>query len=658
MSLVQRIRRALGRRRPRYSSLSTKRGYGGTPTTSTAYEAMDKNYRWFRQDEMVRRCLVTNAYFATLAAGYETVLQVQPDEKGVMPSDPEAVLEQYAWVKKRVDDINRRVNFDNVLFVSQLKRSIYGKAAWEIGYDEDELPEIVVALRSEYIKPQVDETWQLTGFKSTQPGAPRDGYPVEKILYFTNLSLESDYEGISDVEPVRGVCEAKYELLTENFHEIVRTVWAPYVILQADTSMMPEDEETSLLEDLADIARSGKSIAVNTSVEPKIVSLNIDFQGLLGMLGSFEEAILRAFGTPRSLVMKQPQNRATAYAELEAYVNGPISSIQRYLKREVEQQWYSRIVERLFEKEGVEGAPVKVVHQWKPIRTQDFIEMANAAATLWGTMATGPIGGNRRKVWELLGWDISELPEEEQTQQAAHTAENSHIETRQWNPRLTAEERSFIAQGESQTKFLANQLIELVNQAITGAIGFEETMEKAAVIIASYVELSKKEALKLLRLQYGIDAPTLSPEEERNFNEERDRWINDFNRILTDALKGLKTPIGYAGLPFNKLPYRAFMAENKDYWKTTGGVRARLEALSHDLVFRTYNNALQIYGSKAGFKWFEWVTQPALTATGPCSICAPREGRIYRRGQFMPQQPAHVGCVCIWRIIEERPEKE
>jgi hypothetical protein len=46
-----------------------------TPTTSVYYEGMHGDYRWFRQDELVRRCVLVNAFFATMAVGFETVLE-------------------------------------------------------------------------------------------------------------------------------------------------------------------------------------------------------------------------------------------------------------------------------------------------------------------------------------------------------------------------------------------------------------------------------------------------------------------------------------------------------------------------------------------------------------------------------------------------------
>ena len=48
--------------------------------------------------------------------------------KQARDADPE----DYAYVKERIDGFNKRVNMDLALFVAQVKRSIYGKAGFEV----------------------------------------------------------------------------------------------------------------------------------------------------------------------------------------------------------------------------------------------------------------------------------------------------------------------------------------------------------------------------------------------------------------------------------------------------------------------------------------------------------------------------------------------
>lgn len=372
-----------------------KRAY--SYATSGSYHGMNQDYRWFRQDELTRRCIATNAYLAT-ANGFETILESEnPDEN--------------TSIKDMIDEINKRVNLDKLLNDAQIKRSIHGRAAYEIIRDSRGLPQRLIPLQSTQIRPDLDEAWNLTGY--TYQGQ-RSFYKPDEVFYLTNLELEADHMGLSDVEPIRAVLEARHSILRENLPEIARTLWAPYVILKADTSGLSEDEAEATITRLAEVARAGKSIAVNESVEATTVNITPDIEGLNRLLDKLEEAVIANFGTPRFLLGRPIENRATAYAELEAYVQGTISSIQRYLKREVERQLYDSITRTLLAEEGKPTDPpaVHVKHQWNPVRVTDIYQIADAAAKLWGN-GSGPIAGDRAKVWQLMGWDPAELEEQQ-----------------------------------------------------------------------------------------------------------------------------------------------------------------------------------------------------------------------------------------------------
>ncbi|MHA1974904.1 MAG: hypothetical protein ACTSW1_18050, partial [Candidatus Hodarchaeales archaeon] len=112
-------RRLLGAQAPK----AKRYGDTSTPTSSTYYRGMNEDYRWFRQDELVRSCITANAFFSTLQ-GFETTTE---DEKS-------------SELKDEIDSLNKRLNLDQVLYVAQVKRSIYGKAGFEVVSGSDELP--------------------------------------------------------------------------------------------------------------------------------------------------------------------------------------------------------------------------------------------------------------------------------------------------------------------------------------------------------------------------------------------------------------------------------------------------------------------------------------------------------------------------------------
>ncbi len=328
--------------------------------------------RWFRTSELVRKCTVSNAYFSSMSAGFETELQ------GVNPDDD---LKQYDGLKKTIDMINKRVNLDYALFTAQVNRSIYGTSGFEIVPDDiDGLPAWLLPLESLRLEPGVDQNWKLTHFNYM--GKPKF-YAPEKVLYFRNLGLLADWEGLSDVEPIRDVCNSRHELLGENFKEIVRTLWAPFVIYQVDTSGLSKEEALESLKNLIPTLKAGKSTATTETVDVKLINMSPDLQGLVALLDQLKQAVLANYGTPRFLLGEPIENRATAYAEFEAYILGPITHIQRYFKRQIERDWYDPLTRKILNLADDVPLPVMVKHKWNVIRISDIFEMAKAVAVLF-----------------------------------------------------------------------------------------------------------------------------------------------------------------------------------------------------------------------------------------------------------------------------------
>lgn len=397
---------------------------GELPTgqeTSTSYEGMDPAYRWFRQDRLVRRCILSNAYWSTLAAGFEITLE--PTDPSLKPGDEGWVkaIDDNAFLKQRLDKANKDTNMDMSLFRAQLNRSIYGRAAYEILLGADKLPERLIPLEPKKIRPKIDsKTWELKGYTY---GRNRTPYRVDEVLYLPNLALEAGMMGISDIEPVLDACTSRHEIIQEDVPEITKTLWAPFTILQADTTGMTDENETTFLEALTRQARSGKAMAVNRAITAASVNLSADISGLVALLEALKTEIVGNFGTPRFLLGQPIENRATAYAELEAYIDGTIKSNQRDLRRLYEEQWIDRYTPVIYEAEGLRATPekplpVKAKLRFNRIRSVDIIDMSAAVANIWQT-GMGPFPDNREKLWELMGWPAEEFNDGRQKPPAA-----------------------------------------------------------------------------------------------------------------------------------------------------------------------------------------------------------------------------------------------
>jgi hypothetical protein len=383
-------------------------GVRETPTKRKDYSNMPEEYRWFRQDEKVRRCVIVNALFATMTAGFETVIEPTGH---LSDAEKETIREKYGPIKEQIDEYNDLVKMDRILFVSQVKCSIFGKAGWELVSD-GAAPHRLISLLSDKLEPITDAFWQIESFKYQNK---EKFYEPEEVLYFTNLELEADHEGLSDIEAINDICKARHDLLRQDFPEITRTLWAPFVILEADTTGMSKAKEDETLDKLIEVARSGKSIVLNSAVKAHVVKMDINFTGLRSMLDDFDESIIANFGTPKFFLGKPIENRATAYAELEAYVEGTIQPIQTNLARQLEAQWLDPLTVKLLEKMGKriqagEVLPFHVKLQWKPIRTSDIYEMAKAVAALYAN-GLGILGEFPEIAFDMMDWEQKILEE-------------------------------------------------------------------------------------------------------------------------------------------------------------------------------------------------------------------------------------------------------
>lgn len=85
----------------------------------------------------------------------------------------------------------------------------------------------------------------------------------------------------------------------------------------------------------------------------------------------------------------------------------------------------------------------------------------------------------------------------------------------------------------------------------------------------------------------------------------------------------------------------------EDFWLSDEGILVRLEDLSHQFTFQTYNGALKGSFKEAGVQELVWVAD-YTGGNEPCPYCDSQNGRIYSISQFLPRVPAHIKCKCFW----------
>ncbi len=392
---------------------------GSTATANKNYASMDPNYRCFRTDEIVRRCILVNAGFIALG-GFETVLE--PSKPITDEAQLKAFLTKYQYVKAFVDEVNKKVNMDESLFKAQVKCSIFGKSGFEIvGYNIK--PSRLLSLQSPKLEAKLNENWEIDNFKYS-PKRPSQKYDPDKILYFVNTDLDDDWEGLSDVEPIQRACAARDELISFDFPQIMHRMWAAFVHMQADTSQMTKEQAKAFLNQLTETARAGQSTAFNRKVESTVIDMRPDIGGLIQAEDKFEEICIRAFGTPRFLVNKSPENRATAYVEFEAFVKGVVNPKQRYYKRVLESDmWYGKLVKLALQKQNetiAEGEIYPVIKQnWKPVQASDIYAISQSVSQLWGN-GSGILAEFPEIAFDMMGWNQELLQAWQKKQEEAN----------------------------------------------------------------------------------------------------------------------------------------------------------------------------------------------------------------------------------------------
>jgi hypothetical protein len=130
------------------------------------------------------------------------------------------------------------------------------------------------------------------------------------------------------------------------------------------------------------------------------VDLKPDLDKLVRIKQEIDRDIIANFLVPRFLLDREEQiNRATAYTALEAFVEGPITDIQSWLKDDIETQWYEPLAHNYLKIPQDEPLPLRITHRWKELRTTDFFDLMDAISK---GFAQGTGWLNTEKAYELM----------------------------------------------------------------------------------------------------------------------------------------------------------------------------------------------------------------------------------------------------------------
>jgi len=360
------------------------------------FNGLPEELKYYKTVPMLRRCVDILSGYVAAAGGFDTVLEpaVSMDEK-----QKEAYLAQYSHVKAYVDEVNKKVNLDYVLFVACVKMCLYGKAGFKKVLDFLGVPERLHMLPvansdSQELQPVLNENSKvLVGFELQTEDKLLE-YKISDVLYFVNTDVSGNWQGISDLDELLPVCII-YQSMQQSTPYMLKRMHNPYVVASVDTSgrvvggeenaEKQKEEMQKQLKAFADGIDSGSNVVTNNKVAIEMVQLNVDLTAFMNYGDKLEAAIISYFGIPRFLVNEPNVNRATAETEFTAFVEGTVTVKQRYIKRVLESEaWYDMLVRKCLGLSDEAVLPVKVKHVWRDIDMGNVKEKVDAAVALYG----------------------------------------------------------------------------------------------------------------------------------------------------------------------------------------------------------------------------------------------------------------------------------
>jgi len=371
-------------------------------TVDTPFEG-DSFMRWFMFDEKVNRCVCINAGFATITSGFNTELQVTTAANTTGKKQEvfeEEIKRKYQPLLDFVNVINGKVNMDTTLFYSVIRVLVHGKMGWLILTNKDSTmqePQKLVTLpikvgKDSGLQPKLDKDREITSFEI--PDEKVKGKPItynlKQVLYFNYLDLLGDKQGLSSLYPVLQACQTRFDIRTIHYPKTLQRLWKMPIIAQVDTSgfeKTPEGykKEQEFMDTLSKAVDSGNNFAVNKNIELKDITLHTELKDEILLEKSKGEEIVTQFGTAPFLVNQLSANYATATMEYDGFINGTVADLQRFLKRELEVQWYPLLMECFYagnEKEfALAKSEVKIKHVWNPAKKlmslKEMVEVAD-----------------------------------------------------------------------------------------------------------------------------------------------------------------------------------------------------------------------------------------------------------------------------------------
>lgn len=307
-------------------------------------------------------------------------------------------------LKERIEDMQKRTNFAEMLKKAEKNRQIWGFAAFEIVRDGEGEITSFNPLRPQNLRVRIDaETMEISNFEY-RAGTTRYDLEPEKVFYVTLDALDASQMGVSSLESIKTTIKRKWNLEKDLEQAAIR-LWAPFAVFKYNTEHMVEDEEQErqIREDMQRFAAQiepGKTIVHNQKIEPTIIDMSPNINALNQAIESADQEILGNYGVPRALLSREgTTSRGALEFSIKAMYESSVLSIQQYYKFEIGRQIYDLIAEEMDYSRG------SAEHKWRPPKFHD----STLIRALSYAVKEGIIKPS--EMITMLGWPLKMLPD-------------------------------------------------------------------------------------------------------------------------------------------------------------------------------------------------------------------------------------------------------
>jgi hypothetical protein len=380
---------------------------------STSYGGMDKNYREYRTNSLIRSCVNIRALMATNKGFKNEIFHKDPKQDEKVHAQ---LQEDHKDLIQHINDINKKVNADNAWKIALISMQLHGRAGFEKDREmRDGPPRRLVPLNGYVLEPEYTEPfmgmattsdpWAITSYEYD---GKRQCFQPEDILYFPHNSLDGKQHGVSDVEAILDQAQTKRMIMEEVLPEACTVAWSGVAVMQIDSSDMKEDEEDAYMQDLVDNFKPNKLLVVNQKVTKiEVIDTKPNLQGIMQVGEYLDLDIIGYFRIPPFILGRHREvNRATAYTQLDQWINGDITDLQRTLRRLIDDNWNDYLARQFLKltPEQYEELDYRPKLVWNPIKMIDFIETGQTAAAL---KASDSI--TQREVYRILSLNPADI---------------------------------------------------------------------------------------------------------------------------------------------------------------------------------------------------------------------------------------------------------